>query len=240
MGSKPVGYKCLKILINRNDVDIIGVLTKGKEVDVWWDDKYRVYKLALKKKIPLLELNDVFKLDVDFILSFQYHQILKKEMLDHPKYGSINLHMAPLPEYRGCNQFTFAIVNKEQEFGTTLHYMDSGIDSGDIISEKRFKIHKDITISELYDITEQKYIELFKENIGQILELKNQRIPQKELITERGCHLYYRKDIDGIKELSLNWDKEKIYRYIRALDFPPFEPSYVKINNKKIYLSFIY
>ncbi len=240
MGSKPIGYKCLKILLNRSDVDIVGVLTKSKETDVWWDKKYRVYKLASENNISLLELPDVINLDIDFILSIQYHQLLKKEILDHPKYGSINLHMAPLPEYRGCNQFTFAILNEEHEFGTTLHYIDPGIDSGDIISEKKFKIHEDITVLELYDITEKKSIELFKEKIGQILNLKNKRIPQKELISERGCHLYYRKDIEGIKELSLNWDKEKIYKYIRALDFPPFEPPYVKINNKKIYLSFIY
>jgi len=240
MGSKPIGYKCLEILLDRDDVEIIGVLTKDIETVVWWENDYRVYKLANKNNIPLLELSEILNFDMDYIISIQYHQILEEKILKHPKYGAINLHMAPLPEYRGCNQFTFAILNKEKYFGTSLHYIDPGIDSGDIIAEKRFKISDEITVTELYSMTEKKSIELFKENIGLILNLKNKRIPQKNLINERGSHLYYRKDIEDIKELKLEWGKEKLYRYVRALDFPPFEPPYFRINNKKIYLSFNY
>mgnify|MGYP006281775381 CR=1 FL=1 len=238
MGSKPVGYKCLKILLGNRNVEVSGVLTRKKGQDVWWDNKYRVYRLASKNNIPILNVSEVLETEIDFIFSIQYHKILDKKVLEHPNYGAINLHMAPLPEYRGCNQFSFAIINKENYFGTTLHYMDASIDSGDIIAEKRFKISENIRVNELYEITEKKSVELFKENLTDILDLDVKSIPQDDFVKNRGCNYYKREDIYEIKELNLSWSKEKIYRYIRALDFPPFEPPYLKIDNKKIYLTF--
>ena len=61
--------------------------------------------------------------------------------------------MAPLPEYRGCNQFSFAIVDGKKEFGTTLHKMEEGIDNGDIIAESRFDIPENCFVKELYELT---------------------------------------------------------------------------------------
>lgn len=81
---------------------------------------------------------------------------------------------------------------------------------------------------------------MFAESLDEILGLNNKRIPQDDLIKNKNCHLYKRSDINKVKEINLNWNKEKIYRYIRALDFPPFEPPYFKVNNKKVYLTLDY
>lgn len=50
--------------------------------------------------------------------------------------GIVNLHLAPLPQYRGFYAFTHAIANGEDSFGVTLHYVDEGIDTGPIIATK--------------------------------------------------------------------------------------------------------
>ncbi|RCW86931.1 methionyl-tRNA formyltransferase [Halanaerobium sp. DL-01] len=237
MGNKPIGYKCLNILIENSNIEILGVLTKKLSQDVWWDSKYRVAKLSKENNIPILNLDELQNMDFDFIFSVQYHKILKREILVLPKHESINLHMAPLPDYRGCNQFTFAIINQEKDFGTTLHIMDEGVDSGDILYEKRFEIDSNIVVGDLYKLTEKKSVELFEENIENIINLDYKPIPQDKLIESRSLHYYERKDIYDIKELDLSWSKEKIYRYVRALDFPPFEPPYIKFNKKKIFLT---
>ena len=230
MGSKEIGYECLEYLFSKLDdfnANIIGVLTNKR------GDKIKDFcRLHSIKLIDGLQ-NFLNFINPDFIISIQYHEILKKEHINKARKIAVNLHMAPLPEYRGCNQFSFAIINNEKYFGTTLHYMNSGIDSGDIIAEKRFIISTNIKVKELYELTEKKSVELFKENIDNILYLKNEKIPQRG-----NSRIYYRKDIDRVKRINIRWAPEKIYRYVRALDFPPFEPAHIKINNEKIYLSF--
>ena len=61
--------------------------------------------------------------NIDFLVSIQYHRKLRKSQLQLAKKKAINLHMAPLPEYRDQINFTYAILNGEKEFGTTIHEM---------------------------------------------------------------------------------------------------------------------
>ena len=145
--------------------------------------------------------------------------------------------MAPLPEYRGCNQFSFAIIDGATEFGTTLHRLEEGIDSGAILFEKRFPIPRNCFVKELYEITEKTSLELFEESMPNIINGNYELRPQEELVTERGTSYHYRNEIDEIKQIDLSWDKEKIERYYRATYFPPFEPPYAIIDGRKVSLS---
>ena len=237
MGTKPLGCKCLEMLINNSKCCVKGVLTRSPEEKVWWDENYRVYKYAERLNIPIISETDMANMDIDFIFSVQYHKILSREILQLPKYGGINLHMAPLPEYRGSNQFSFAIINNEREFGTTLHYMSTKIDGGDIISQRRFPIKENITVTQLYQKTEEESVLLFKESLNSILNLQNQRTKQSQIAIDKIKYFYSRNDINAHKCIDLKWSDEKIYRYIRALDFPPFESPFSMVKGKKIYLT---
>jgi methionyl-tRNA formyltransferase len=79
-------------------------------------------------------------LEPDLIISVYFNQILKKETLNIPKIGSINLHPGSLPEYRGAFIYFWVLRNEEPEGCVTIHWMDEGIDTGKIISKKYFKI----------------------------------------------------------------------------------------------------
>jgi methionyl-tRNA formyltransferase len=118
--------------------------------------------------------------------------------------------MAPLPEYRGCNQFSYAIINNDKEFGTTIHRLEEGIDSGAILFEKRFQIPQNCWVSELYDITYHKSIELFKVSIPKIIAVDYKLKPQKNYLNERSTSLHYRREIEDLKCIDLQWTKEKI------------------------------
>ena len=232
MGSKEIGYECLEYLFSKLDdfnANIICVLTNERGDKI--KDFCRLHNIELIDGL----YNFLNFRDPDFIISIQYHDILKKEHINKARKIAVNLHMAPLPEYRGCNQFSYAILNKDKYFGTTIHQLEEGIDSGAIIIEKRFIIPKDCWVNELYELTYKKSIELFKENIGNILDGNFKLILQASYKGKRNVSIHYRKEIKELKKIDLNWSKEKIERYIRATSMPGFEPPYAVVNNEKIY-----
>ena len=237
LGSKPIGYQCLDYLITHKDeidISILGVLTND---NTKFNPRLSIVELCKKHNIPIIsDLNALLQIkeDADLLISVQYHEILKNEHIEKAKFA-INLHMAPLPEYRGCNQFSFAIIDNAKEFGTTLHQLEEGIDSGAIIAERRFPIPDNCFVGELYDLTFKESVRLFQKKINDILCGKYTLIPQEELIPKRGTSIHYRKDIDTIKRIDWSWPKEKILRHIRATSMKGFEPPYTTIYGKKIY-----
>jgi len=236
LGSKPIGYCSLKHLIAAQDelnVEVAGVLTqRRKEFDGYND----LAALAESNNIPVFASPDDMP-ECDIIYSIQYHQILKQHHIDKARQIAVNLHMAPLPEYRGSNQFSFAIIEGKEEFGATIHKMDTRIDHGDIIFQKRFPIPQDCWVHQLYDLTFEASAKLFKQTLRHIIEGKFQTVPQADLVASKGTSLHYRHEITDLKRIDLSWDAEKIGRHIRATSMPGFEPPYADVNGQKIYFA---
>ena len=235
LGSKAVGYSCLKYLLEKQkslNYKIVGVLTnkRGKLIK----------ELCASNNLNIIKsLDDMLNIeDVDIGICVQYHQILRKIHIEKPKDVFVNLHMAPLPEYRGCNQFSFAIINKDKKFGTTIHRLEERIDAGDILFEKRFDISDNIWVSQLYEITLIKSVELFKASLAQIISLEFSLTPQHSLLDKRKTSYHYRKEIETIKKIDLSWSKERIMRHIRATYMPGFEPPYTFVNGMKLLFQF--
>jgi methionyl-tRNA formyltransferase len=76
----------------------------------------------------------------DVGVSIAYDQILERSTIDLPRLGTLNLHAGKLPQYRGRNVINWAILNGETEIGLTLHYMDQGVDTGDIVLQRMLPI----------------------------------------------------------------------------------------------------
>ena len=72
----------------------------------------------------------------DLNISVSYDQILRKEIRQSAPKGFINVHAGKLPLYRGRNPINWAIINNETEIGLTVHFVDNGIDTGDIIAQQ--------------------------------------------------------------------------------------------------------
>ena len=234
LGSKPIGYFCLEHLLQHQvvyDIELVGILTNNTNRMGQAD----LTALAAQYQVPVLNsLQELEGMTCDYLISVQYHQILKKRHLAIAKRQAINLHMAPLPEYRGCNQFTFALIDGKAEFGTTLHVMDEGIDSGDILAERRFAIPVDCFVDELYQLTLDASKALFADKIGTIFSGEAVPVPQASLLDQRTTSTHYRKEIAQAKKIDLNWAAEKIRRHERATSMPGFEPPYAEINGTKL------
>ena len=238
LGSKPIGYNCLKYLIDNQEklkLEIIGVLSNDNPV---FGSEFSVQKLANKFGIPFVKhLDDILEIiNIDFIISIQYHKILKPKHIQVANKLAINLHMAPLPDYRGCNQFSFAIYNKAKIFGTTIHRLESGIDNGDIIVERRFEIDVNEDVKSLYDKTYEASIRLFKENISDILSLNYSVIKQANLLDTRETHYYTRNDINKLKQIDLNQSEDEIILRIKASAMPGFEQPFTIVDGEKYYI----
>ena len=235
LGSKEIGYECLKLLINfskKGDFQIKKVFTNDRNI---YPESPLISELCDINNIAYEKsFNDSCdKEEVDIIYSVQYHEILDKDSLELSKSKSINLHMAPLPEYRGCNQFSHAILNDEKQFGTTIHEMSRKIDAGKILYERRFYIPKNIFVDQLYDLTKKYSFDIFQQSI---LDILNGQINTIKGVSTfgRSQNYYSRESIKPYKIIDSKWDLQKQLNVFRAIFFPPFELPLLKVDDKLI------
>src|SRR5690242_11129884 len=81
-------------------------------------------------------VEEIGRLAPDVALSISYNRILRRPLLDVPRLGFVNFHAGMLPRYRGRNVINWAIINGESEIGITAHFVDEGIDTGDILVQR--------------------------------------------------------------------------------------------------------
>ena len=123
---KKIGKKNLMILPNKRDNGING-----------WQPSLKNY--AQKKRIKIVKEKDLYKIKNLIFISIEYEQIL-----DTKKFFSkelFNIHFSLLPKYRGCHTNYLQIKNGEKYSGVTIHKIDRGIDTGDIIDQIKYKVH---------------------------------------------------------------------------------------------------
>lgn len=124
-------------------------------------------------------LKELKKLNPDVIIN-QSQSIIKKELLEIPKIGVINRHNALLPKNRGRLTPFWVLYKQETETGVSIHFVEEGIDSGEIIVQKRFNISSKDTFNSIvkknYEIAPKAMLEAIK-----ILEKGNyQLIPNDD------------------------------------------------------------
>ena len=95
-------------------------------------------------------IRELKELEPDLIIVIAYGKILPQSVLDIPKYGAINVHASILPEYRGAAPIQRAIIDDKEKTGVSIMKLDSGMDTGDVISVAEIKIEKHITAGELF------------------------------------------------------------------------------------------
>jgi methionyl-tRNA formyltransferase len=233
LGSKPIGFRCLHFLLEKQqelNIELTGIRTKQRKE---FGDGHDLADLAVDYGVPLLSaLADIPECEI--IYSVQHHELLKAEHIAKANTIAVNLHLAPLPEYRGCNQFSFAIMDDAKEFGATIHAIDRRIDHGEVLFERRFAIPDGCWVDDLYEMTCVAAFELFRDSLGSLLAGTYSRTPQSELLKTRPTSLHYRNEIEDLKRIDLNQSQALIERTVRATYMPGFEPPYAMVGGKKV------
>lgn len=114
---------------------------RGKNLEHFCKKNNIPYMYLTKKNGDYIQ-RKVKQLKPDLIIVYSMSQLLKKEIIEIPKYGCINLHPSFLPKYRGANPIFWQYFYEEKFFGVTLHFIDDGEDTGDIIYQEEYYVQK--------------------------------------------------------------------------------------------------
>ena len=168
------------------------------------------------------------RINPDLIYVWSYPMILPDEIIRIPKYGCVNVHMGLLPEYRGVNGVRWALLNGEEKTGVTIHFMDSGIDTGNIISRVSFPIEEQDNILSLMKKSKSAGLYLLANCWQQIVSGKTNAAAQDE----SKAH-YYSTKMSEIE--TIDWSKSnlEIHNLIRASTIP-FPGVYTFLEGRKL------
>lgn len=166
-------------------------------------------------------LNMLKDVKPDLIVVVAYGKILRKEVLDLPVYGCINVHASLLPKYRGAAPINWAIINGEKETGITTMLMDTGLDTGDILLQEPIKIEDEDTAGTLHDKLKELGAKVLYNTLKMIESGKIKRIPQDSSKST------YAPPLDKSTGL-INWNKSArdIFNLIRGTNPWPGAFSY--------------
>ena len=142
----------LKSLINfskikSSPIKIVLVITNNKNAKGIYFVKKNKIKLSIvdyknKKKAERKILNNLIKNNIDLICLAGFMKILSKKIVNNYKEKILNIHPSLLPKYKGLNTHRRVLINKEKYTGCTVHLVNSKLDSGKIILQKKIKILK--------------------------------------------------------------------------------------------------
>lgn len=109
------------------------------------------------------------KYQIDFIILAGYLRVVGPTILDHYDHRIVNLHPAWLPEYPGLHSIERAFNDHKKQTGVTVHYIDSGLDSGPIIAQRHVPILADDTVDTLEARVHETEHQLYPEAVKQVL-----------------------------------------------------------------------
>ncbi len=189
-GTPAIALKSLEYLYNSDKFNVKAVVTqpdkpagRGHKLTM-----PPIKQFALANDIPVFQpfslrkqpeiIDELKKLKPDFFVTFAFGQILSQEVLDIPKYSTINLHASLLPKYRGANPIQRAIINGDKETGICTMVTELGLDCGDICLVEKINIDDDMNCVDLFEIIADKSPELLEKTLTGIKE--NSIIPVRQ------------------------------------------------------------
>lgn len=218
-GKNNVACDSLTFLAKNNLISIDNIITLPNfpEEETSWMKSLRITAHSLGVRV-VENVDAIREIDDLVFISLEYNRIV------HPsKFSSkelFNIHFSKLPVYKGMYTSVWPILNGENNTGVTLHKIDHGIDTGDIIDQIEFPIHTTDTCRDLYFKYNEYGTELFKANICSILEKSYRAEPQPSHVSS-----YYSKKSISYENLEIDLNKTafEVHNQIRAFIFPEYQ-----------------
>ncbi len=208
MGSPDFSLSALRLLAEKYQV--VGVITqpdrasgRGRELKA-----PPVKTLALELNIPVIQpeklrepeaMQKLQEWNPDLIVVAAFGQILRKEALDLPKHGCINIHASLLPRWRGAAPINAAILAGDGETGITIMKMDVGLDTGPMLAMKKIRIRRDDTAGSVFQTLSTLGANLLLETLPDYLSGTLTLTPQPE---EGSTYAPMLKKQDGLLDFA--------------------------------------
>ena len=223
-GTPKIALKSLEYLYNSNEVEVVAVVTqpdkpagRGHKMTMSPIKEFALAKnltvfqpKSIRKEPEIQE--ELKKLNPDFFVTFAFGQILSQEVLDIPKFETINLHASLLPKYRGANPIQRAIINGDKETGICTMITELGLDCGDVCLKKTIQITETMNCVDLFEqisedspvLLEKTLIELYNGNLTPTPQCKDEVCMANKLTKE---------------ETRLNWKKSalELHNLVRGI-----------------------
>lgn len=221
IGSVEFSEKALKKLIELG-LEITGVITKPESS--FNADFVDLSKLAKEYDIPCIYTKDINSEEIEVwikerkpevIFCLGWSQILGVQILNIPPKGVVGYHPAKLPQNKGRHPLIWAIVLGLEQTASTFFIMNAGADTGDIISQKNFKINFSDYASDVYIKMIDTALQQLDDFIPEMIKNSLLRIPQQQ---QTGNTWRKRGKNDG--EIDFRMSTESIYNLIRGLSKP--------------------
>jgi methionyl-tRNA formyltransferase len=216
----PWSHQALSRLISDQSVEVKFICARHDKPD-------ESLKLAAEKygidffthpRINSLEfLDSLVPYQCDLFVSMSFNQIFKSNLINLPPLKAINCHAGKLPFYRGRSVLNWVLINDESEFGITVHYMDEGIDTGDIILQRTFKINDADNYSTLLVKAYEECSLILYDSIKLVQAGTVNRIRQSDL-DPIGSYCMAR--IEGDELLDWNRASRDVFNFVRAISDP--------------------
>ena len=223
-----MGVLLIEELLRAGD-EILGVAAWPGEAgfyEGWYiPEEYEVRTKAFNEYLPLYEpspwnLNSPAFLDVirgtepEFVVSGYYGKIFSDELLSIPSEGCVNIHPTGLPRFRGLSPYFSHMLFGDDRNYITMHWLDAGIDTGDIIAQASVPIHPDDTGFEVGHRVTEAGAEMFREYWPQVKAGTAPRIEQDE---SKATVFNFTWDL-----AEIDWKKSttQIWNLVRSLTRP--------------------
>lgn len=245
MGSPDFALPTLKALAQ--NFEVVGVVTqpdrasgRGRELK-----PPPVKLLAQELGIPVIQpeklrqpeaMEQLRAWNPDLIVVAAFGQILRKDVLDLPPYGSINVHASLLPRWRGAAPINAAILHGDDETGITIMKMDVGLDTGPMLSQRSIRLTREDTAGSVFEKLSRLGADLLIETLPGYLSGKLQPVPQPE---EGMTYAPMLKKEEG--QLDFTRPAEELERRVRAFNpwpgaFMDFDGTPLKIHRAHVEL----
>ncbi len=179
------------------------VKQRAEELDI------PAYDMSIKSG-EAYEILESFEPDLYLVVA--YGQILPKRVLDLPKIAPFNVHFSLLPEYRGATPVNSSIMNGDEKTGTTIMFMDRGMDTGDIVYIEEENIAPEDNATTLFEKLIKRSVNILDKNWNEISDNSFGRTPQQgeptytSLITKDDLMIPWEMDaeplLDRIRSLT--------------------------------------
>jgi len=227
-----VGYRVVDFIVQKhpNDLGFVCVIDMGSPIislckELKFDSD-RVFDYNwLADNLLIERMNGEY----DYFITAWWPRIMKKELFSIPRYGTLNLHPGLLPYNRGKHSSFWNLI-EETPYGVTLHFVDAGIDTGDIVFQTEIKKDWTDTGKSLYDKAISEILNLFISNYENLL---GGNFIRKKQIGKGTFH--YSKDMQKMLEIELDrtYTARYLFNLLRAKDFPSSPQCYFYENGQK-------
>lgn len=216
-GKNDIAVKGLLLAIKYFGVEnVIAVPNQNDSSQDSWQRSFK--KLAVEQGVAIKTLDDVYNIDIDIFLSLEFDKIINVERLS--TNNVFNIHFSKLPMYKGMFTSVWPILFGDTEAAVTLHKVDRGIDTGDIIFQQKFDVSGSDRSLDLYIKFIKNTCELLTSNFEKII---SGDITAKKQ-TSNGSTYYSKKSID-FNDINIDFNQTawQVQRYVYAFSFRPYQ-----------------